>query len=268
MGSARPTFAEHLTLMEHDRQHGSRAPRLGARAQWIRMWWVQRFRQWTGSDAIVCGSNPVLGALACARLAGSGLSVTWILESGPDAWDYPLTVAGQHDDLTREARLPPMGPGLFAELAKRCGGRALFAPGWSVDYSFEGRGGPRICFASREDSQESAAWGEARSLAESWAREAFGSLGAHRALSRPERKGGGPRQQLFAAPFVAWTSDRPDGRPRQHRGFSTDPGQPAPGSEARMGRALWHAQEPVEFAARSRDDVRLALALDLAQVAR
>lgn len=259
MAGERPSFAEHLVLMEHDRAHGEAEPKLGARGHWLRTWLFQRCRQWNEADTVVCGANPVLGALASAAIARAGGQVIWAREARFDAWDYPLAVGGEHDDLLREAGLPPMGPQLFAKLAEESAGRIVVARGWSVSYVFEAPpASVKIGFASPEVENSAGNMGAARRVVEGWAHDAFASAPRLAVSTKPQRHGGAARQQLFCADRFVWTSDRLDGQKRQQLSEPQDAGRPW---EERLGRARWHTQAPLAFAVRSREDIQLALAM-------
>lgn len=263
MRSGVAPFKTHQALLEHDRSHGEGVAHLGERFHWLRSWLYKRDRQWSQADWLVCGANPVLGALSAAGLARAGQSVLWICSDGFDAWDYPLTMRGAHDDLLREAGLHAMGPGLFAELASQCHGRLTRAWGWQVDYVFNsGRlAGSALAFAS--PSQEGAELGAARGLARKNMIEAFGAVKAWEPKADPKAPQGRLRQQIIEHRRAVWTSDELDGVERNQERAPLEAlgaGAGADGSGAlRLGRARWHAQTPLEFAANSREDIKLAL---------
>lgn len=259
MSASRPSFRENLAIVEHDALHGQRRPPLGSRARWLRMWWIKNCRQWTRVDALVCGSNPILGAMACAGMAKAGKSVLWLSGGGFDAWDYPLALSGQHDDLMLAAGLPPMGRAWFVAMASLCSGRVTRAPGWEMQYVFQSARAEAdpIGFAARAARGPGAkALGASRTQAQEWMEQAFAGGALHEPKLAPARHGGAERQQLFSAKTIVWVADQPDGVARE---MSLDAGRVA-GSEIRLGRARWHAQVPLEFAAQSRLDLKLALA--------
>lgn len=262
-----PPYSTHRVLLEHDRMHGDGAARCGGRVHWLRTWLVQKTRQWSRHDTIVCGSNPVLGALACAGLVRGGLRPLWLCSNAFDAWDYPLAMAGAHDDLLAGAGLPRMGEPLFDALGARCAGRAQVAWGLGIDYVFEGGGeggeSKRLCFAKTEARREGA-WGAARLAAQTMAARGFRGVAPFVLERAPARHGGGPRAPILESPRVVWTSDRMDGVSRLEAWGRKAPGEAggqAKGGDARLGRARWHAQEPLDFAEQSREDLRLALAM-------
>lgn len=249
-----PPLRTHLALLAHDRSHGEGQARLGPTFHWLRTWLCQRHRQWSGVDAIVCGSNPILGALACAGLAQRGQTVLWLCPNDLDAWDYPLAIAGMHDDLLAAAGLPPMGAALFEALAARCAGRVSTAWGWTAGYVVDGSiaGAKRLAFASQTAGGR---WGEARSLADAWKKTAFASVDAFAPKRLPSRMGPGLRQQVVEHGRAVWVSDALDGMARQGMGQGPSPER----DDIRLGRARWHAQTPGEFAAQSRQDMEFAL---------
>lgn len=262
MRSAMPSFTEHLSVIDHDKKHGQARAPLGLRAHWLKMWWIQKTRQWTSVDAVVCGSNPILGAIACAGLARSGKTVAWLSTGGFDAWDYPLAISGQHDDLMIAAGLPPMGSKWFIALSKLSEGRVWRAKGLDVSYVFqsERKGSFKIAFAVPRAPEE-LPLGKSRQTAEKWMEQAFMHAPQHIFKQRPMRLGGGDRQQLFATTLVVWVSDRLDGAYRE-QGLGAGPKQAfsvAKCGEMRLGRSRWHTQVAIDFAAQSRHDIKLAL---------
>lgn len=265
-----PSFESHKTLLAHDAIHGEGRVRFGPRIHWLRSWLVQRSRQWSEFDAVVCGSNPALGALACHSLAREGKTAVWFWPESFDAWDYPLAAGGAHNDLLLAAGLPAMGPRLFEALGEVCAGRVVIARGWTVDYDFPSvDGGLTLYFASHSPSQGSR-FGPARKDMERWAKTGFSACPHFKPSLAPRRHGGGPRQQIIGASKAIWVSDRLDGIDRASGDLSPevdcaigDPKQD--GAPTRLGRARWHAQSPLAFAEESRKDIKIILGSEKAR---
>lgn len=258
-----PPYSTHLVLLEHDRLHGHGAANWGSRVHWLRTWLIQRTRQWSSHDVIVCGSNPVLGALACAGLARSGKQPLWLCSNGFDAWDYPLAMAGAHDDLFEQAGLPAMGTRFFEALGEYCSERVKVAWGFGIKYEFERAGRARLCFAQAEPAR-SENWGEARLAAQTMAGRGFKGVAQLSTGMAPARHGGKQRLPVLGCRQVVWTSDRMDGVARlEPGGAKAHP--PRIGlveqRDVRLGRARWHAQAPLDFAEQSREDLRLVLTM-------
>lgn len=256
-----PSLRAHKALMEHDRAHGEPPAKLGAHFHWLRSWLSQRSRQWHSVDWIICGANPILGALACAAAARRGKTCLWLSSDEPDAWDYPLAMAGAHDDLLAAAGLPGMGPALFKALARECAGKARWGWGWRAQYCAKSAGDKEMAFLAPAQGERR---GEARELAKAFARDAFAAAPTLVAKAMPSRVGKGPRGQIVEHSCSLWTSDRLDGKPRQQWAPEAEPGAAAAMAEERdmrVGRARWHAQEPIKFALESRRDVEMLLKL-------
>jgi hypothetical protein len=261
-----PPYSTHLALLEHDRLHGQGLVRWGPRIHWLRTWLVQRTREWSSHQVIVCGSNPLLGALACAGLVRCGARPLWLCSNALDAWDYPLAMAGAHDDLFAKVGLPPMGPDLFKKLGSICEGKAKVGWGWGIDYEFSSQGKPRLCFA-RAEHLTGSDLGAARLAAQTMAARAFENVAVFKAGISPHRHGGKARVQVVQCARCVWTSDQKDGLVR------IEPGSTAPEKaqkaqfeqnvleDIRLGRSRWHTQTPLAFAEQSREDIKRVLEL-------
>lgn len=253
-----PSLAAHKALMAHDQAHGEPPAKLGAHFHWLRSWVVQRGRQWHSVDWLICGGNPLLGALAAAAAARRGRTALWLGSDAFDAWDYPLAMGGAHDDLLEKAGLPGAGAGLFKTLAKECEGKLALGWGWTAEYCApSGEAGKSLSFLTQAGSRPQ---GGARELAKALARDAFSEVPALRAKKLPRRIGKGLRAQVVEHSCAVWISDRQDGAAREQwgerRGSALEEGQ-----EMRVGRARWHSQNAEQFALQSRMDVELLLRL-------
>ena len=243
-----PSLAEHRALLAHDARHGEPAPRLGARFHWARSWLWQKTRQWERCDALVCGANPILGALASAALASQGHRVLWAWSDAEDAWDYPLTVGGQADDLFLAAGLPRMGQGWFDALAQASRGRVKLARGWDLAYACD-QGQTKLGFLAPSPARK---WGPAREQATRWAGRAFEQWATLQVKARPARHGGAAREPIVGHARRIHVSDALDGVARAQ-------GREEGARADRLGRARWHAQTTWDFKDRSREDLSLAL---------
>jgi hypothetical protein len=248
-----PSLRVHKALLDHDQRHGDPRPRLGVVFHWGRSWLWQKTRQWEGFDAIVCGANPILGALAAAGLAKQGQRVLWAWSDEKDDWDYPLALAGESDGAFQAAGLPPMGLAWFRELARVSDGQVTMARGWSVAYASPGAdAASHLAFLEPKPARR---WGASREQASRWAAQAFESAPRLVVRAKPARHGGGPRQPVAGHARLIRVSDALDGAPRAQGS--------ALGGHAladRLGRARWHSQTPWDFLERSREDLALALA--------
>lgn len=246
-----PPFPTHMALLEHDMSHGGSLPLLGARAHWVRSWLFQKHRQFARFDCIVHGSNPILGSLAVLACAREKKHTLWLLDSEFDAWDYPLAMNGDHDDVIKSAGLPPMGHAMFEAIAAECDGWVTRAWDWKLSYVHASKWiGSRKLFFAKESTQN--ALGAARSSAQAMAMRSFARSPAWEPLLVPARNGGGLRQQIFEADTLIGTSEMLDGGPVNGLAMGGD-------GHVKLGRGRWHSQAPLVFAQQSRQDIKLAL---------
>jgi len=246
-----PPFSTHLALLEHDLVHGGSSPLLGARVHWVRNWLLQKNRQFGRFDCIVHGSNPILGALSVYACAQAKKHTLWLLDSEFDAWDYPLAMSGDHDDLMEGAGLPPMGASFFDAIANASKGWVTCVWDWKLSYVHSSKSiGQRKLFFAKESTYNTL--GEAREAAQKMALRSFGSFPFWEPLRITPRTGGGFRQQIFEADVLIGTSEMLDGGVINGE---VNTGQ----GDVRLGRGRWHSQVVLEFAQQSRKDIKLAL---------
>ena len=254
-----PTIRMHKALIRHELRHGGRYPVIGVHLQWLRVWMLQRCKQWSGFDVAISGSNPILGALCAAWHAKQGRSVVWLKNSQFDAWDYPLCINGSNDDLLAFAGLPPMGERFFAEMAKICGNSLTICANSEAVFFEHIDSGYWMIARTNCPSGE---FGDARRSVESWFWQAFSRANTLEVKSKPKRFGGGDRELVVTSNKLVLVSEILDGVERiTMPNQKMNPMDQNTAKELRVGRARWHAQTPLEFGALSREDMRLALEL-------
>lgn len=258
-----PSYSSHLGILSHDRDHGDPEPLLWGPISYLNMWVALGQREWLGVDVLVAGSNPLLGAILSAGFSKMGLSCLWLVSKRHEGWDYPLTLKGEHDDLLTQAGLPGVSRKLFDVLGASAQRSVSISYGMEIQYIHRPIGSANsektLAFAKEEDAPPTPVASFLR--LENWRDNGF--AGCHRHIPRIKRGGGGQRQQIIESNRLVLISDVKDGTNRQSRietisaGSRNDMGGHA--VQARLGRARWHESDALSFAARSREDIKLAL---------
>ena len=248
----------HKALIKHEIAHGGNVPLLWPYAHWMKIWLIQKCRQWADFDIAISGSNPLLGSLLAASYVQQGLKVIWFKSNKFDAWDYPLCMNGSNDDLFISQGLPRMGCELFDKLALICSGKLLLLNDSEIKY-FEDFNKGFLTFINTDC--DSSSTGEARKKMESLFIKSFNQVEHFHLKKKPKRFGNGNRELFIGTKKLALISEILDGTERVHSvHFKKKEAQESP-QIFRLGRAKWYTQVPLDFASLSRDDIREALSL-------